>query len=167
MKFRKATKEDVKCIMKIIKNAQEYLKNKGVNQWQDGYPNMDTINKDISSESSYVVLKDNTIAATLAISFDGEKTYDTIYDGEWLSNSKYAVIHRIAVDNEFKGSGLSSSIIKKVEKICLESDIHSIKIDTHEDNLSMQRLLLKNDFKYCGVIYIEDKSKRIAFEKLI
>lgn len=167
MEFRKATKEDSKSIMKIIKNAQEYLKNKGVNQWQNGYPNMDTINKDISSESSYVVLKDNTIAATLAISFDGEKTYDTIYDGEWLSNSKYAVIHRIAVDNEFKGSGLSSSIIKKVEEICLESDIHSIKIDTHENNLSMQRLLLKNDFKYCGIIYLEDKSKRIAFEKIL
>ena len=39
-------------------------------------------------------------------------------------------------------------------------------MDTHEDNISMQRLLEKNNFKYCGIIYLEDGNKRIAFEKL-
>ena len=43
----------------------------------------------------------------------------------------------------------------------------SIKVDTHKDNISMQKLLRKNDFKYCGIIYLEDGSERIAFEKLI
>ena len=166
MIIRKSLKEDVKDIMKIINRAKEFLKENGVDQWQDGYPNNETIERDILNNDSYVVLKDNNIVATLAISFDGEKTYDVIYDGKWLSNGKYAVIHRIAIDNEYRGTGVSSYILQKVYEICLDNNIHSIKIDTHEKNIPMQKLLKKNDFKYCGVIYLEDNSKRIAFEKV-
>ena len=165
MIIRKSSKEDVKDIMKIINKAKEFLKENGVDQWQDGYPNSETIENDILNNDSYVLLKDNKIIATLAISFDGEKTYDVIYDGKWLSNGKYAVIHRIAIDNEHKGIGIASYILQKAYDICLDNGVNSIKIDTHEENTPMQKLLKKNNFKYCGVIYLEDNTKRIAFEK--
>lgn len=167
MEFRKATKTDIDSIMNIIKQAQAYFKQYGINQWQNNYPNLETIRNDLKNENSYVLLKENNIVATTAVSFDGEKTYDRIYDGQWLSNNSYAVIHRIAVDNTYKGAGLASQIIKNVEKLCLNRDIYSIKVDTHEDNLSMQKFLKKNAFKYCGVIYLEDGNKRVAFEKVL
>lgn len=166
MEFRKTIKKDVNNVMKIIKQAQDYFKSQGVDQWQNGYPNEETIENDIKNDESYVLEKDGEIVATTMLTFNGEPTYASI-QGKWLSNDKYATIHRVAVDNTHKGKGLSSQIIKYVEKNCLDKGIHSIKVDTHEDNTSMQRLLEKNDFKYCGVIYLEDDSKRIAFEKLL
>ena len=45
--------------------------------------------------------------------------------------------------------------------------IQNITKEISEKNMSMQNLLRKNEFSYCGVIYLEDKSKRIAFEKLL
>ena len=167
MEFRKAVEADVNNIMNIIKQAQAYFKENGINQWQNNYPNVEVINSDIANKSSYVLLKENNIVATAAVSFDGEKTYDAIYQGEWITDNEYAVIHRIAVDNSYKGLGLSSEIIKNVEKLCLNKGVYSIKIDTHEENISMQSLLKKNKFEYCGIIYLEDKSKRIAFEKTL
>ena len=167
MEFRKTFKTDINNIMNIIKQAQSYFKEQGIDQWQNNYPNAETISNDIEEEHSYVLLKDNKIVATSAVSFDGEKTYESIYEGEWISNNKYAVIHRIAVDNTYKGLGLSSQIIKYVEKLCLNKGVHSIKVDTHEENIPMQKLLKKNKFKYCGIIYLEDGSKRIAFEKML
>lgn len=167
MEFRKAGKTDINNIMKIIKQAQAYFKKQSINQWQNNYPNAEIISKDIDDKNSYVLLKDNNIVATAAVSFDGEKTYESIYDGQWISNNEYAVIHRIAVDNNYKGLGLSSQIMKNVEKLCLNKGVYSIKVDTHEENLSMQKLLKKNKFQYCGVIYLEDGSKRIAFEKTL
>ena len=167
MQFKKALETDIKNIMHIIEQAQSYFKEQGINQWQDNYPNFETIKNDVNNGESYVLLKENNIVATAAVSFDGEKTYDTIYDGEWLSSSEFAVIHRVAVDNGYKGLGLASEIIKNVEKLCLNNGIYSIKIDTHEENMSMQNLLKKNGFKYCGIIYLENKSKRIAFEKIL
>ena len=107
-------------------------------------------------------------AMMMAICFQGldkEETYDKIYDGKWLSNGDYAVIHRIAVDNTYKGLGLSHKIIKYTEDKCKENNVHSIKVDTHEENIPMQKLLTKNGFEYCGIIYLEDGGKRVAFEK--
>lgn len=166
MKLRKSVNEDINNIMQIIDEAKEALKEQGIDQWQNGYPNADVIRNDILNNDSYVFIKNNEIVATSAVSFDGEKTYDKIYDGNWISNDEFAVIHRIAISNKYKGTGIASEIIKMIEAICLDKDVHSIKVDTHEFNVPMQKLLKKNDFKYCGVIYLEDKSKRVAFEKI-
>jgi RimJ/RimL family protein N-acetyltransferase len=165
MGFRRSVETDIKDIMNIIKQAQVYFKEHGMDQWQNNYPNAEIISSDIADEYSYVLLRDNKIVATAAISFDGDRNYDTIYEGQWISNNEYAVIHRIAVDNDLKGLGISSEIIKNVEQLCLKRGVHSIKVDTHEENLSMQRLLKKNNFQYCGIIYLEDGKKRVAFER--
>ncbi len=167
MKFRKTVESDVKDVMKIIKQAQEYFKLQGINQWQNNYPNKDVINKDIDNDESYVLLKDNEIAATAVISFNKEKNYENIVEGKWITNDRYAVIHRIAVDNKFKGLGFSSKMIDYAETLCRSKNVKSIKVDTHIDNLSMQALLKKNNFIYCGVIFLEDGSERIAFEKVL
>ena len=165
LEFRKAFESDANSIMSIINQAQGYFKKQGIDQWQDNYPNYETVYNDINNNYGYVLLKDNTVIGTVAVSFDGEKTYEHIYNGKWISDNKYAVIHRMAVNSKYKRAGLASSIIENVEKICLEKDVYSIRIDTHKENLAMQKLLKKNGFKYCGIIYLEDGSERIAFEK--
>lgn len=165
MKLRKSTQNDVEAIMRIIKQAQEYFKNQGINQWQNNYPNEEVVNSDIAKGHSYVLEKHGKIVATSVISFDKEETYDVIYDGQWITDNKYAVIHRVAVDNASKGLGISHKIIECAEEMCRAKDIHSIKIDTHKDNLSMQKMLEKNEFRYCGIIHLSYGDERVAFEK--
>lgn len=167
MEFKKAAYSDINSIMEIIMQAQTYLLEQGINQWQGGYPNLEVIKKDIDNKNGYVLLKDKKIVGTVAVSFQGEKNYESIYNGKWMGSGEYAVIHRIAVDVNCKGLGLSSEIIKNIEEICFNKGIHSIRVDTHKDNLSMQRMLQKNSFQYCGIIYLEDKSERLAFEKKV
>lgn len=167
MEFRKATLSDANSILEIIRQAQAFLKSQGVNQWQNNYPTMETIQKDIRDQIGYVLVKDGIILGTVAVSFDGEKTYDKIYEGEWKTNQPFAVVHRIAVREEYKGQGLSSFILNQIEAMCRERGVYSIKVDTHEENYSMQKSLQKCGFEYCGVIYLADQSKRIAFEKVL
>jgi GNAT superfamily N-acetyltransferase len=167
MQFRKAVEPDLPGIMNIIRQAQAYMKKSGIDQWQNGYPNEETILDDINKGYSYVLAEGHSILGTVAVIFGIEKTYNRIYEGQWLNAGSYATVHRIAVSSEHKGSGLAGAIMKYIESICLSKDVHSIKVDTHEDNKSMQNCLHKNGFQYCGVIYLEDGSKRIAYEKLI
>lgn len=167
MEFRKAVEEDVNSIMDIIKQAQEHFREKGISQWQNNYPNIETVKKDVSDRNGYVLLNDNNVIGTVVVTFDGEKNYESIYKGQWISNNQFAVIHRIAVDTNYKGLGLASIIIKNIEEICSNNGVHSIKVDTHKENLAMQKLLQKNRFQYCGIIYLEDNSERIAFEKTL
>lgn len=166
MNFRRSNKNDINKIMEMIEEAKEYFKSNNIDQWQDGYPNYQVILDDINKGYSFVFIENDNIVASVAVSFEGENTYDKIYEGQWLSIQSYCVIHRLVVDSRLKGNGISSKIIKKIEEICLENNIHSIKIDTHRENLSMQKLLKKNNFSYCGIIYLEGKAPRVAFEKL-
>ena len=167
MIFRKSTEKDLKKIIEIINGAKELLKENKIDQWQNGYPNEEVILEDIEKGYSYVLEDKGIILGTTALSFDGEDTYEKIYEGQWLSNGSYGVIHRIAVDRNVKIKGIGTAIIKQSEEICLGKGIKNIKIDTHENNITMQKLLEKNKFKYCGIIYLEGNVKRIAFEKVI
>ena len=167
MEFRKSRKSDLNRIMEIIKAAQKYMKESGIDQWKDGYPNEYSITSDIESGESYVLEKDGKVIATSYLSFNGESDYNTIYEGEWINDEKYAVVHRVAVDNDLKGNGIAGKVFDYVENICLEKGIYDIKIDTHRHNKSMQRFLEKKGFKKCGIIYLKDNSERIAFEKVL
>lgn len=86
-----------------------------------------------------------------------EPTYDNIFDGNWLNNDEYGVIHRIAVVEPHKG--IASFCIQWCLKIC-----PNMRIDTHKNNIPMQKTILKNGFQYCGIIKKEDGSERLAYQ---
>lgn len=168
MLFRKTTKEDIPGIMGIIRQAQEYMKAQGIDQWQNGYPNEAVFAEDIAKGYSYVMEENGQIVGTIAIIFDGEPTYDRIYQGKWLTEDEpYAAIHRVAVDAECKGKGIAGAMICEAEKLCRERGVRSLKNDTHRDNLSMQRMQQKNGFVQCGIIYLQDGAQRLACEKVL
>jgi predicted GNAT family N-acyltransferase len=154
--------------MNIIKDAIDFLKEQGIDQWQNGYPNAEVIISDIKNGYGYVLVdNNNNIVATASVSFDGEPTYQKIYDGTWLSDHPYSVIHRIAVAKDVKGKSISSILIKQIEDLSKKNNIYSIKIDTHKENKRMQKVIASNQFQYCGIIYLEDKSERLAYEKIL
>lgn len=167
MIFRKTVQQELEQVMQIIKEAQEDLKGAGINQWQNNYPNEEVIQADIIKGQSYVLVEKEKVLATSVVSFASEPTYDNIYEGQWLSNEPYAVIHRLAVSKTCKGKGVASVLMAHIEAMGLIRDVKSIKVDTHPENEAMKRLLKKNDFIYCGIIYLADGSKRIAFEKIL
>lgn len=167
MEFRRALESDTDNIMDIIKQAQDYLKSQGIDQWQNNYPNYNTIKDDIKNNNCYVLLKDNTIVGTVAAIFGEEKTYKNIYNGNWLSDKEHLTLHRLAISSTYRGLGLSYIILGKIEELCINKNIYSIKADTHKGNIPMQNFLRKAGFQYCGIIYLENGDKRIAFEKII
>ncbi|MEY8253670.1 GNAT family N-acetyltransferase [Clostridium perfringens] len=167
MEFRQAKISDLDQIVEIIELSKKYLKETKVDQWQDGYPAKEDLRKDIESGNSYVLTNKDEIVATTVISLEGESTYNLIFNGEWITNEDYIVMHRVAVHDKYKGKGIFKELIKEAESLALNKGISSIKIDTHRDNISMQRAVVKNDFQKCGIIYLEDGSERIAFEKVL
>lgn len=164
--FRPATHNDIPAIMTLIRGAQESLRKRGIDQWQNGYPNEQVISEDIIRKHSYVWEKASGIIATVMISFDGEPTYKQI-DGDWLTTGPYAVIHRLTVLESCKGQNIAGQLIEEVGRMCIAQNIPSIRIDTHKQNISMQRAAVKAGFTYCGVITLNDGALRLAYEKII
>jgi hypothetical protein len=106
--------------------------------------------------------------ATTMFTTNPESTYTTI-EGNWLTpqNSVYGVIHRMAVGNSFRKLGIAKFIFNYFESLLESQNIKSMRIDTHEENIGMQTLLKTLDYSYCGIIYLDNNDKRLAFEKII
>ena len=162
MLVRRTSKEDVKKICEIIDQAKQYMKNSGIDQWQNGYPNEETILEDIQTQTSYVLV-DNCVVGTMRFLIEDDPDYGYI-EGNWKTNGRYGVIHRIAIDENCKGKSYAKVLVDEAIQMCLNDNVHSLRIDTHFDNSSMRKFLKKNHFEECGIVYIRGVDKRIAYE---
>ena len=167
MSFRKAEPEDVQHMYALIEQARGYLHAQGIDQWQGAYPSVATIEEDVASGNGYVLTHAGEVIGMVVVDFAGEPAYAKI-EGAWLTDisQPYAVVHRMCIDNSVKGLGLASVTFEEVEKVCLAAGVHSIKVDTGEENAAMNHILQKNGFTYCGVIQF-DGSNKAAYEKVL
>lgn len=165
MILRKATVSELPIIWEILQEAIEQRKQDGSEQWQNGYPNEQTVYDDIIKSYAYVLTENNMIVAYAAIIWGEEPTYKNI-TGKWLTNDDYVVVHRVATSSIAKGKGMATHLFKMIEDLCIEQKIYSIKIDTNFDNIPMLKLMEKLNYTYCGEIFFHG-SPRKAFEKVI
>lgn len=162
--IRKAYPDDFDEVMQIYADAREFMKENGnAQQWGNSYPPAETVREDVSENGHGYVATDGKelLAAFYFKENADDPTYREIFDGEWLSDLPYGVVHRIGVSKSGRG--------KKLGRLCLSWALEktgNIKIDTHLDNLPMQRLLSSLGFTHCGSIYLEDGSHRMAYQCL-
>lgn len=165
MRTRYARREDVPAIMNIINQAKVRLANLGIDQWQSGYPNEESLLNDISNKNGYVVVDKNEVVAYAAIIFDGEPTYTHI-DGQRLTDQSYVVVHRIAVADDMLRRGVGAYVMQTAERKALRRGVHSFRIDTHFGNRVMRNLIRKHGFTLCGIVQVRD-GQRMAYEKVL
>lgn len=165
LRLRQATLNDLDRIWEILQQAIEKRKEEGSEQWQNGYPNLDVVKKDISNDFGYVIdNKENLIIGYVAIINEIESAYTEI-EGKWLNNDIYLVVHRLAVVQNVKIKGLGSWTMAEIEKVAKSKNIQNIKVDTNFDNIPMLRIFEKLGYHYCGEVYF-DESPRKAFQKI-
>lgn len=115
-------------------------------QWGDGYPAHQVTRSDIQSGNLYLYQEAGRIQGVFALIPGSDPDYAVI-DGAWLSDAPYSAVHRIASRGEIRGVVASC-----IRWTLTQAD--SIRIDTHADNLPMQRALERIGFTRCGTITI-------------
>ena len=160
MIIRKSTPCDLEQIDHLYSNAKAFMKNSGnPNQWKGDYPNRIDAAEDIENGIGFVCEENGEILAVFAFKNGIEPTYNEIYEGSWLNDEPYAFLHRIAV--KYHGKGIADFCFEE----CFKT-FPNIKIDTHRDNIPMQKVLKRNGFKYCGIIYLANGDERLAYQKI-
>lgn len=159
MQFERARYEHLNRIMELIDSSRNYMrKNGNLVQWTNGYPSIDIMKTSIDKNELFICKEKNGIHGVFCWSMDADPNYTYIEGGKWLNEEKYGVIHRVA------GDGMIKSLGKKIIEWCY-SQHPNVRIDTHESNLPMRRILEEMEFQYCGIIYVADGTPRLAFQK--
>ena len=159
--IRLATYDDIPAIMLVIDAARKMMHASGnVNQWINGYPSEEVIHADIARDGGFLVTDDERIVAYFAFLSAPEPTYEKIYDGAWLNDEPYYVIHRLASWPDVHGiwDCVLEWAFERTRTLC---------VDTHRDNHIMQHNILKHGFTYCGIIYLLSGDERLAYQKTI
>ena len=107
MEIRNTLPEDMDRVMFIFEQARQFMRlNGNLHQWTGGYPSKEVLEADISSNSSFVCVDgQKEVVGTFCFryGFSPEPTYNVIYDGGWLNEKPYGVIHRIASSGKVGG----------------------------------------------------------------
>ena len=170
MVIRPATPADLPALRPVFEAAKGIMRADGNHdQWSaPGFPDDSLLLRDIARGGGFVIessvmpgltghLAAPRIVAYFALLPSPEPTYDVI-DGAWLTDEPYGVIHRMASYPEVHG------IFSAVIDYAAARYAH-LRIDTHRDNRIMQHLIEKHGFTYCGIIWLEDGTERLAYER--
>lgn len=165
MILRKAKQEESAIIWEILQYAIEQRRKDGSNQWQDGYPNPAAIQEDLDKGYAYVVEENGTVLLYAAVIFGKEPAYENI-EGEWLTHGDYVVLHRVAASPLAKGKGVATQLFQLVEKLCVDNNVYSVKVDTNFDNIAMLKILERSGYQYCGEVFFRGAARK-AYEKVL
>lgn len=154
MNIRLANILDADRIFEIYEYARAYMKAHGnPHQWGDDRPEKSLTEDDIKNQRCYVMEDDGHIFACFVFTIGFEKEYEVRFPAK----SEYGVIHRVASDGSKRG------IVERIVDFA-KKKANLIRIDTHEDNKTMQNCIERQNFKRLGIIYLEDGSPRILYE---
>ncbi|MCQ2449776.1 MAG: N-acetyltransferase [Clostridia bacterium] len=159
MHIRPAKIDDLPQILSIYETARRFMRQSGnPTQWGTAYPPQEMLENDIVAQHLYVGVDENDRPRMVFFFHIGvDPTYLHIENGQWPNDRPYGVIHRIATDGTVHG-GLTAA-----KDFCAQF-IDEIRMDTHNNNLVMQKALAKNGFLRCGTIYLKNGDPRIAYQ---
>ncbi len=164
---RSAQDGDLDAMETILAQAKALLI--PIGQWNAGYPARDNFEADIARQECYVLTCGGTVGGFFTLSTRPEAGYAAITDGKWSTNEPYAVIHRCAVAEQWRGSGLADRMIGECERLALAQGLGWLRVDTHKKNKAMQGLIRRHGFQYRGNVLAEvppsHDPRRVAYEK--
>ena len=155
--IRPATQADLADILEIYAHARRFMAENGnPTQWGQHHPAREVLEEDIRLNQLYVVEDMERLCGVFMFVVDNDPTYDYI-EGSWRSSAPYGVIHRIA--------GVGGGVFAAALEYC-SGIIDHLRIDTHEDNKPMQHVVEKAGFSKRGIIYVDDGTPRIAYDRI-
>ena len=159
MEIRHAQPQDMPSLMTLFANARRFMAEHGnPNQWWGGYPTREMLESDMEKDQLYVCAEDGHIYAAFVMAEGEDPTYQVI-EGAWKNAHPYVTLHRIASSGERRG--MMDEIVRWT--FCQHSNVRG---DTHELNWPMRNAFLRNGFEYCGTIWVDDGTPRMAFHKV-
>jgi len=157
--IKPAREDQLGQIMELYAGARQFMAEHGnPDQWPSSYPPEDLLREDLEKGCLFVCMAGQRLLAVFYYCMGEDEDYRRIWDGSWLNEEPYGVVHRIASDRTVRGTG----------SFCLAwawEQCRNLRIDTHEDNVVMQNLLKKNGFCWCGRIQGRDGGERLAYQK--
>ncbi len=145
----------------VIKKMQE----DGINQWDDNYPDNQSIMNDLQEGTLFGILQDEKVIAVVTLNEQYSPQYDAL---SWsLPTEDYLIVHRLAVHPLHQNKGLAKQIMAFSEEYAREHHYKGIRLDTYSKNPKNLYFYKKLNYKETGEVYFSRLTDSfICYEKI-
>lgn len=147
--------------------AQDLI-SKGIHQWDQNYPDLTTIQNDISKAQLYTYKIGDKITGIVVLNEVQDPEYA---DLQWVtsSDSRNLVVHRLAVHPHYQGKGIARKLMDFAEIFAKEQGYDSIRLDTFSQNSRNQKFYDNRGYQLTGEVYLSyrDDYPYIGYELIL
>ena len=167
MVIRNVVSSDLDQLYEITKSCARDMIARGIFQWDEKYPSINILLKDIELEQIWKIEEGNTIIGIIVLTEIEDEEYKNV---KWLTtNDTSLYVHRLAVYPKFQGLGYAQKLMNFAEKFAKENNYSSIRLDTFSKNKQNQNFYEKRDYTKLEKIYFLNQSEHpfYCYEKII
>ncbi|MBU0997823.1 MAG: GNAT family N-acetyltransferase [Firmicutes bacterium] len=156
----KAQIEDLEEIASLARIITKNIHDLGIDQWSDSYPLYEHFEKDMNASGLYVFKSSGKLISSISILPENDPFYTEL---TWLKE-KSLVVHRLMVHPDYMKQHIGSLMMDFARLKAINEGYESIKVDTHPDNIRMQKLILSCGYTRIGYM---TRMNRIGYELVL
>lgn len=161
--IRKCKADELETVMDLIREAVKVMRSRGIEQWDEIYPNAEVINNDISEESLYVY-DDEVIKGIIVLNEYQDKEYKEV---NWeFADDKPLVIHRLCIHPGYQSRGIAAAMVRFADEYARLHGYLSVRLDAFPQNERACSLYEKAGYKKVGRVTFR-KGLFYCFEKVL
>lgn len=150
LEFRRAGTDDLDALVALYGAAAQDMRGKGIDQWDEYYPDREILIEDVESGDMTLGLLDGQLACAYVVNREYEPEYEL---GAWEhTEGDFCVLHRLCVNPEMQGRGLARQAMARMEKNERDQGFDSVRLDVFSQNLHAQRLYERLGYRRTGEV---------------
>lgn len=159
---RQATSADRDTLLALVTACIDGMRAQQIDQWDEQYPNVVAIDRDLHQGTAHVGLLGDTLVAMIVVNEYQDPEYA---DVAWqYAEGRVAVVHRLMVHPDAEGHGLARLMMAFAEQLAADLGYALIRLDAFSLNPRALRLYQALDYHDAGTIRLR-KGIFHCFEK--
>lgn len=131
MIMRKANAIDLSDAVGLFAGAIRKMKEDGMEQWDEIYPDREILEKDIVSGQMYLCEIQKAIASAFTLNSECDAEYS---NGKWRLDGSYLVVHRLCVNPSLQNQGIGTKTMTILENMLRADGIKAVRLDAFSSN---------------------------------
>ncbi len=149
MEFRLAELSDLDTVSTLFRLAVEKMIQERVFQWDEIYPDVQTLKNDILQKEMFVGVEENQIVSVYVLNTQSDPEYQS---GAWQIPENYKIIHRLCIRPDFQNQGLAVQTMLHIEKTLKAEKFAAVRLDAFVHNPAALHLYQKLGYQIVGCV---------------
>ena len=154
--------KELDVILALTQACGKHMRENGIDQWDENYPDLENLRRDIDQENLFVYRKDGVVIGIVVLNETQDPEYAEI---QWSTSDsdRNLVVHRLAVHPEHQGKGIARKLMDFSEDWARTQDYDAIRLDTYSQNPRNQKFYKNRGYTELGSVYLSYKKEHPYF----